>query len=85
MNAETMMKRIYTSILAAAAVLLTSCLGDLDPKDLGPNVLNASNVYRTKDDFKRGLAKLYASFVLSGQQGPAGQPDISGIDEGFGV
>lgn len=79
-----MLNRIYKTGIAFAAVVLTSCLGDLDPKDLGPNVLNASNVYRTTLDYKRGLAKLYASFVLSGQQGPAGQPDISGIDEGFG-
>ena len=30
------------------------------------------------------LAKLYAGLAVSGQQGPSGQPDISGIDEGFG-
>lgn len=77
--------KIYKSLLIVVAVLLASCLGDLDPKDLGPNVLNASNVYRTVEDYKRGLAKLYASFVLSGQQGPVGQSDIAGIDEGFGV
>jgi hypothetical protein len=29
------------------------------------------------------LAKLYAGLALSGQEGPAGQPDIAGIDEGF--
>ncbi len=29
------------------------------------------------------LAKIYAGLALSGQSGPAGQPDISGIDEGF--
>ena len=29
------------------------------------------------------LAKLYAGLAVSGQEGPAGQPDISGIDEGF--
>ncbi|GIV35910.1 MAG: outer membrane protein [Cyclobacteriaceae bacterium] len=79
-----MKNKIYRISLAAVALLLTSCLGDLDPKQLGPNVLNSANVYQTKDDYKRGLAKLYASFVLSGQQGPAGQPDIAGIDEGFG-
>ena len=27
---------------------------------------------------------MYAGLAVSGQQGPAGQPDISGIDEGFG-
>jgi len=30
------------------------------------------------------LAKVYAGLAVSGQQGPAGAADISGIDEGFG-
>nr|GFC15724.1 hypothetical protein [Tanacetum cinerariifolium] len=29
------------------------------------------------------LARLYATYAVSGQTGPAGAPDISGIDEGF--
>lgn len=66
------------------AILLTSCFGDLDPKNLGSSVLNANNVYTTPASYKEGLAKLYASFAVSGQQGPSGQPDIAGIDEGFG-
>jgi hypothetical protein len=28
------------------------------------------------------IAKLYAGFATSGQSGPSGSPDISGIDEG---
>lgn len=64
-------------------VLMTSCFGDLDPQDQGDQVKNSNNVYQTVEDYKKGLAKLYATFALSGQQGPAGQPDISGIDEGF--
>lgn len=70
--------------IATLVVLFTSCYGDLDPQDQGGNLLNATNVYKTDADFKRGLAKLYAAFAVSGQQGPAGQSDISGIDEGFG-
>jgi hypothetical protein len=66
-------------------LMLASCLGDLDPKPLGPNVTTSANVYKTTDDYKKGLAKLYASFSLSGQQGPAGNSDIAGIDEGFGT
>jgi hypothetical protein len=41
-------------------------------------------VYDSPEAYRQGLAKLYATFALSGQQGPAGQPDIAGIDEGFG-
>lgn len=70
--------------MAVVALVLTSCLGDLDPQDLGSKVKDANTVYKTIDDYKKGLAKLYATLALSGQQGPSGQPDIAGIDEGFG-
>ena len=33
--------------------------------------------------YEQFLARIYAGFVVSGQQGPAGNPDITGIDEGF--
>lgn len=47
-------------------------------------MLSSNNVYSTPASYKEGLAKLYATFAVSGQQGPSGQPDIAGIDEGFG-
>lgn len=72
-------------VLIAVAILLGACVGDLDPKPLGANTVTAANVYNTPDDYLGGLAKLYASFAVSGQQGPAGNSDISGLDEGFGV
>ncbi len=64
--------------------LMTSCFSDLDPKSLGSSVKTSADVYDSPLAYKQGLAKLYATFALSGQQGPAGQPDIEGIDEGFG-
>jgi starch-binding outer membrane protein, SusD/RagB family len=65
-------------------VLMTSCFNELDPKPLGDRVKDANTVYDSPLAYKQGLAKLYATFAVSGQQGPAGQPDIAGIDEGFG-
>jgi starch-binding outer membrane protein, SusD/RagB family len=79
--------RSYKSILIAGGalcLLMTSCFNDLDPKSLGPSQPTATDVYGTPESYKQGLAKLYATFALSGQQGPSGNPDISGIDEGFG-
>ena len=35
------------------------------------------------NEAKGALAKLYASLALTGQNGPAGSPDIADIDEGF--
>jgi hypothetical protein len=70
--------------VALVGLLMTSCYGDLDPKSLGPRVDDASTIYKTVADYKNGLAKVYGSLAMSGQTGPAGDGDISGIDEGFG-
>jgi hypothetical protein len=79
------MKSTYKYFIPGLLILfsVTSCLNDLDPKSLGPNSLNSATVYQTTADYKSGLAKVYASFSLSGQQGPAGNPDITNVDEGF--
>ena len=81
---KTRINKILISFAGIVALLMTSCLGDLDPQSLGDKVKTSADVYKTPDDFKQGLAKLYATFALSGQQGPSGQADIDGIDEGFG-
>src|SRR5688500_12250607 len=76
-------KSIFVSVIVAM-LLLTACVNDLDVTPIDPSVITSANAYKTTDDFKKGLAKLYATFAVSGQQGPSGQPDIAGIDEGFG-
>ncbi|MFZ6011964.1 MAG: RagB/SusD family nutrient uptake outer membrane protein [Bacteroidota bacterium] len=78
--------KIKSILVGAMAIttLMTSCFNELDPKDLGPQVQNSSSVYDSPEAYKQGLAKLYATFALSGQRGPAGDPDIARIDEGFG-
>ncbi|MCE2895231.1 MAG: RagB/SusD family nutrient uptake outer membrane protein [Flammeovirgaceae bacterium] len=64
-------------------VLMMSCVSDLDVKPIDPFVTTADKVYTTKDSYKEGLAKLYATFALTGQRGPAGNQDVGGVDEGF--
>lgn len=71
-------------LLVTLTLFFTACVNDLDVTPIDPNVTTSANVYNTTEDYKKGLAKLYATFALSGQQGPAGRPDIAGIDEGFG-
>ena len=39
-------------------------------------------VYSTAAGYKQSLAKVYASFALTGNSGPDGNGDIQGIDEG---
>jgi len=80
------MKRIFkiTFMVAALSVIFASCVKDLDVTPIDPDDLISSNVYKDPASYKHVLAKLYAGLSMSGQQGPAGQPDIKGIDEGFG-
>lgn len=80
------MKRIFkiTSMVVALTMFFTACVKDLDTTPIDPDDLNTANVYKDQAGYKQVLAKLYAGLSMSGQSGPAGNPDIRGIDEGFG-
>jgi starch-binding outer membrane protein, SusD/RagB family len=80
------MKKFKIIALAATlvAVMVTSCVKDLDVTPKDKTITTSANVYNSPEAYIQGLAKLYATFSVSGQQGPSGQPDIAGIDEGFG-
>jgi starch-binding outer membrane protein, SusD/RagB family len=80
------MKLIFnknTTVIATCMLLMMSCIGDLDVKPLNKRITTSANVYSTTESYKAGLAKLYAAFALTGQQGPAGAGDVAGVDEGF--
>ena len=47
------------------------------------NDVTSETVYSTPMGYKQVLAKVYGSFALTGNQGPAGNGDVQGIDEGF--
>ena len=69
--------------LALLVVLMMSCVGDLNVKPIDPYISTSADVYTTPESYKAVLAKLYASFALTGQIGPAGSGDVAGVDEGF--
>ncbi|WP_375445364.1 RagB/SusD family nutrient uptake outer membrane protein [uncultured Fibrella sp.] len=71
---------IKAGMLVAAMAVATSCVNDLDrvPK----YEVTSASVYKDFANYKPVLARLYATLAVSGQQGPSGKPDISGIDEG---
>lgn len=76
-------KYLLTAVLAFMFAF-TGCIDDLDTLPLDPDVVTSADVYKKPENYKLVLAKLYAGLSMSGQQGPAGQGDISGLDEGFG-
>ena len=75
------MKKII--LMFAIASFMVSCHDDLDQFPTDPDSFTEQDVFANATEAKGALAKLYASLALTGQQGPAGQPDIADIDEGF--
>lgn len=67
------MKKILYIFMAI--VLLTSCLGDLDQTPVIETT--SSKVYEKAENYKAVLAKLYASYVIAGQDKGGGNGDIS--------
>jgi hypothetical protein len=63
--------------------VISSCNDDLNVIPIDPDEQTAATVYDDPDSYKQILAKIYAGLATTGQQGPAGDPDIAGIDEGF--
>lgn len=68
--------------IAATTLVMSSCVNDLNTTPIDKKVITSASAYNTPQDYEAILAKLYAGFATTGQQGPAGEPDIQGIDEG---
>src|ERR1043166_7092249 len=69
--------------LAAATALLfvgAACTDlTVEPK----STVTEANIFNDPASYKAFIAKIYVGLTVSGQQGPSGNGDISGIDEGF--
>lgn len=70
--------------LTGVILIFSSCFKDLDTVPTDKDELTSAAVYDNPANYKKVLARLYSGLSVTGQQGPAGQADISGIDEGFG-
>jgi len=78
------MKNIFKNvfILIAMTALFVSCNSDLEliPED---DRVTSAEAFNEPGAYRAFLAKIYAGISLSGQEGPAGNPDLEGLDEGF--
>lgn len=74
----------YVAGLLVMAMAISSCAKKLD---LYPtNDLTPEKAYATAAGYKSVLAKIYGTLSITGNAGPAGNPDISGgLDEGSQV
>ncbi len=75
---NNILKMVGAGLLMAAT--LVSCTKDLDR--FPTNDVTSEVVYKDLAGYKQALAKVYGAFALTGNDGPAGNGDISGIDEG---
>lgn len=69
--------------LIAVTFLILGAAGCTDTKELPTSTITDTNYFNDPGSYRAFLAKVYAGLATSGQQGPSGNPDISGIDEGF--
>jgi len=78
------MKKNSIKMLLVTGLILTGSLISCDKnKILTPNYeVTSEQVYSTFSGYTQAMAKVYGAFALTGNQGPAGSPDIQGIDEG---
>ncbi len=77
------MNRNLRRALTATTLLILGAAGCTDTKELPTSTITDSNYFNDPSSYRAFLAKIYAGLAVSGQQGPAGNGDIKGIDEGF--
>lgn len=78
-----MLRTIKTMMLAFMVLaFFQSCESNLDlkPED---NRLVGDAAFENPEAYRQFLAKIYVGISVSGQEGPAGAPDLVGLDEGF--
>ena len=76
---------ISRTLLPLALIATVFAVSACDNVGVEPKGLAAAdNIFQEDGAYRSYLAKLYAGLSTTGQQGPAGAPDIQGIDdEGF--
>ena len=78
------MNRSLKTFSVTAALLGFAAIGCTDPTVAPKSSVSSANVFNDPNSYRAFLAKIYGGLIVTGQRGPDGNPDISGIDEGFG-
>jgi hypothetical protein len=73
----------HTRRALIAATLILGAAGCTDTTELPTSTITDTNYFNDPSSYRAFLAKIYAGLAVSGQQGPSGNGDIQGIDEGF--
>src|SRR6059036_1197682 len=78
------MNRTIKTFGVTAALLCVGGSGCTDPTVAPKSSVTSANVFNDPNSYRAFLAKIYGGLIVTGQRGPDGNPDIGGIDEGFG-
>ena len=76
-----MFTKTMKTLVAATGLLMAAACTDLGVNPV--STITDANAFNEPSSYRQYLAKIYAGLAVSGQAGPAGLPDIQGIDEGF--
>lgn len=71
------------ALSVAALLLVLGGAGCTDTTVEPKSLVTGANIFNDVNSYRGFLAKVYAGLAVTGQQGPAGNADIQGIDEGF--
>lgn len=72
------------TLAAAFSMGLSSCVNDLDVEPIDPTITLPKDVLDSEYAFLQVLAKCYQGLSCSASKGPDSDPDISGVDGGYG-
>jgi hypothetical protein len=75
------MKKIIVMGIFLSALMISSCVKDLDVAPIDPNKILAGNLNDDPAYMSQALAKVYASFTIAGQSD--NDPDIAASDNNF--
>ncbi len=76
------MKNIIIMGFFLSALIMSSCVKDLDVAPIDPNKILAGNLNDKPEYMDQALAKIYGSFTIAGQ-GSSGGADIAASDDNF--
>jgi len=75
-------KITYLLLVLIMSLFIVSCINDLDTEPIDKKTLTPNNVFTSDEAYLQLLAKCYAGFTVTGQQGPDGDRDVLTGDEG---
>src|SRR6266568_2357728 len=78
------MNRTIQALRVAGALVCVAVVSCTDPTVAPKSTVTSANVFNDPASYEAFLAKIYGGLIVTGQRGPDGNPDIGGIDEGFG-